>query len=189
MNNQEKNQLIIQEILKWKENRLLPEEQCDFLLALYTKGGEIEIPNQSDLRKQDVSLSIWKKNPFCFYFIHFSKRYLFGLLFPFILVYYVWYFECYVNYKLFLLFKKNRANISKRYRYLFIFIQFLYILQLSVFIADAAGLGNYINFAIILNGCGWIIFGYLKKLPVFKYVGAILIIAVITYVVFFKYIG
>ncbi len=66
MNNQEKNQLIIQEILKWKENRLLPEEQCDFLLALYTKGGEIEIPNQSDLRKQDVSLSIWKKIHFAF---------------------------------------------------------------------------------------------------------------------------
>ncbi|MEK4301707.1 hypothetical protein MKY30_20365 [Oceanobacillus sp. FSL W8-0428] len=188
MNNQEKNQLIIQEILKWKENRLLPEEQCDFLLALYTKGGEIEIPNQSDLRKQDVSLSIWKKIHFAFilfilvsvisldYYFHSFWYITSGILSVTLIINYFFY-------------SKNRANISKRYRYLFIFIQFLYILQLSVFIADAAGLGNYINFAIILNGCGWIIFGYLKKLPVFKYVGAILIIAVITYVVFFKYIG
>ncbi|GGP12692.1 hypothetical protein [Oceanobacillus neutriphilus] len=188
MNNQEKNQLIIQEILKWKENRLLPAEQCDFLLALYTKGGEIEIPGQNDIEEQNASLSVWKKLHFVFI--------LFILVSVISLDYYfhsLWYITSsilsvtlIINY---LFYSKIRTDVSKRYRYLFIFIQFLYILQLTVFIVEVAGLGNYINFAIILNGAVWIIFGYLKRLPVFSYVGAILIIAVITYVVFFKYIG
>ncbi|MCT1903893.1 hypothetical protein [Oceanobacillus sojae] len=188
MNNQEKNQLIIQEILKWKENHLLPEKQCDFLLALYTKGGEIEISGPNDTKKQNTSLSIWIKLHFIFiliilvsvisldYYFHSLWYITSGILIVTLIINYLFY-------------SKIRTDVSKRYRYLFIFIQFLYILQLTVFIAEAAGLGNYINFVIILNGTGWIIFGFLKKLPVFGYVGAILIIAVITYVVFFKYIG
>ncbi|GIO23112.1 hypothetical protein [Oceanobacillus sp. J11TS1] len=60
MYNQEKNQVIIQEILKWKENRLLSEEHCDFLLALYTKSGEIDIPMQGTIHKKNALWSLWK---------------------------------------------------------------------------------------------------------------------------------
>ncbi|WP_440898184.1 hypothetical protein ACS127_15190 [Amphibacillus sp. Q70] len=39
MNGQRKA-TIINEIKYWKENRLLPDEYCDYLLALYTEGEE-----------------------------------------------------------------------------------------------------------------------------------------------------
>ncbi|WP_428909156.1 hypothetical protein [Niallia sp. Krafla_26] len=35
---QNRKQIIIHEILYWKENQLLPTKYCDFLLALYTEG-------------------------------------------------------------------------------------------------------------------------------------------------------
>lgn len=41
MSNQKK-QIIINEISFWKQNKLLPEQYCDFLMTLYTEG------NQSD---------------------------------------------------------------------------------------------------------------------------------------------
>ncbi|WP_226583097.1 hypothetical protein [Halobacillus litoralis] len=37
----ERTKIIINEIRNWKENRLLPRQYCDFLLALYTQGEKI----------------------------------------------------------------------------------------------------------------------------------------------------
>ncbi|HSH25714.1 MAG TPA: hypothetical protein VLA13_09300 [Massilibacterium sp.] len=37
----EKKKIIVQEILYWKENKLLPETYCNFLLALYSGGDDI----------------------------------------------------------------------------------------------------------------------------------------------------
>lgn len=34
--------IVLNEIKYWKENRLLPEQYCDFLLSLYTEGSEAE---------------------------------------------------------------------------------------------------------------------------------------------------
>ncbi|WP_280768486.1 hypothetical protein [Salipaludibacillus daqingensis] len=36
----EKKQIIIKEIKKWQENKLLPETYCQFLLSLYMEGSE-----------------------------------------------------------------------------------------------------------------------------------------------------
>ena len=36
--NDHRKQIIINEINFWKQNRMLPEQYCDFLLALYTEG-------------------------------------------------------------------------------------------------------------------------------------------------------
>jgi len=38
MNQETKKQVIINEIEWWKESHLLPEQYCDYLLALYTEG-------------------------------------------------------------------------------------------------------------------------------------------------------
>ncbi|WP_226526411.1 hypothetical protein [Metabacillus niabensis] len=40
--NKEKKEIIIKEIHHWKENKLLPDTYCDFLLALYTEGNHYE---------------------------------------------------------------------------------------------------------------------------------------------------
>jgi hypothetical protein len=34
----ERKDIIVKEILYWKDNRMLPEHYCDYLLALYTEG-------------------------------------------------------------------------------------------------------------------------------------------------------
>lgn len=40
--------IIIKEIMTWKENRMLPEQYCDYLLTLYTEGDH---PQQSNSKK------------------------------------------------------------------------------------------------------------------------------------------
>lgn len=37
-----RKKIILNEILFWKQNKLLPEHYCDFLAALYTEGADIE---------------------------------------------------------------------------------------------------------------------------------------------------
>lgn len=43
----EKKNIIINEIHYWKNNKLLPDTYCDFLLALYTEGNDVEIEMSS----------------------------------------------------------------------------------------------------------------------------------------------
>jgi hypothetical protein len=50
--NKQRKETIVQEIKYWKHNRMLPEQYCDFLLALYTEGEG----SNSPLRKQKRSL-------------------------------------------------------------------------------------------------------------------------------------
>lgn len=40
----QRKQIIISEIKHWKESKLLPEHYCDFLLALYSRGEELDGP-------------------------------------------------------------------------------------------------------------------------------------------------
>ncbi|MDW0117374.1 hypothetical protein QTL97_10545 [Sporosarcina thermotolerans] len=47
MSNQRKK-TIITEIKYWKENKLLPEHYCDYLITLYTQGEQEENINASD---------------------------------------------------------------------------------------------------------------------------------------------
>ncbi|KOY80929.1 hypothetical protein I6G82_04660 [Lysinibacillus macroides] len=37
-----RKKIILNEILFWKQNKLLPEHYCDFLAALYTEGADLE---------------------------------------------------------------------------------------------------------------------------------------------------
>ncbi|CAH0347030.1 hypothetical protein [Bacillus sp. CECT 9360] len=47
-----RKKIIIQEILYWKNSRLLPEQYCDFLLALYSEGEEV--PQQYQTKSKRV---------------------------------------------------------------------------------------------------------------------------------------
>ncbi len=49
MNNQRK-ETILNEIIYWKENRLLPEQYCNYLIALYSEGEGIK--NHTSTNKQ-----------------------------------------------------------------------------------------------------------------------------------------
>ncbi|WP_226667378.1 hypothetical protein [Metabacillus litoralis] len=53
----DKKNIIINEIYHWKDNKLLPETYCDFLLALYTEGNQ-ENHEQIEEKKKRKSLSL-----------------------------------------------------------------------------------------------------------------------------------
>ena len=50
MTNQRK-QIIINEITFWKQNKLLPEHYCDFLMTLYTEGEHEKTPVKGNAKK------------------------------------------------------------------------------------------------------------------------------------------
>ncbi|WP_313798246.1 hypothetical protein [Cytobacillus sp.] len=74
MNENRKN-IIINEILSWKKARMLPEQYCDYLLALYTEG------NQQKISKKGIgSGGFWKNHylfilllPLTLFLIHFTE--------------------------------------------------------------------------------------------------------------------
>lgn len=57
-----RKKIILNEILFWKQNKLLPEHYCDFLAALYTEGADIEELEPVQHPKQAVLPSEKKKN-------------------------------------------------------------------------------------------------------------------------------
>ncbi|EMT47117.1 hypothetical protein [Anoxybacillus flavithermus] len=50
---QKRKEIIINEIKYWKQTRLLPEQYCDFLLALYTEG------NRDDIEQPTRQVPTW----------------------------------------------------------------------------------------------------------------------------------
>ncbi|KMJ60161.1 hypothetical protein AB685_04850 [Bacillus sp. LL01] len=44
--NKQRKQTIVQEIEYWKKNRMLPEQYCDYLMALYTEGEGVDQPEK-----------------------------------------------------------------------------------------------------------------------------------------------
>ncbi|MDN4607041.1 hypothetical protein [Sporosarcina highlanderae] len=44
----ERKKIIITEINYWKENKMLPEHYCDFLITLYTQGEQEQAPDITD---------------------------------------------------------------------------------------------------------------------------------------------
>ncbi|MBP2241655.1 hypothetical protein J2Z40_002227 [Cytobacillus eiseniae] len=67
--------IIVNEITSWKKNRMLPEQYCDYLLALYTEGNQQE--EVGGKRKRD---RFWKNHflfilfiPLTLVLIHFTE--------------------------------------------------------------------------------------------------------------------
>lgn len=46
-----KKQIILNEILFWKQHKLLPEQYCDFLMTLYSEGNDIKLEDQVSHKK------------------------------------------------------------------------------------------------------------------------------------------
>lgn len=56
--NQDRKKIILNEILYWRENKLLPEAYCNFLISLYTEGEGVEPTNQATPSKKNPYISI-----------------------------------------------------------------------------------------------------------------------------------
>ena len=79
MANQRK-QIIINEIAFWKQNKMLPEHYCDFLLTLYTEGESVNKEIIGDAR-QSVKAQEKRKGRWMFIVIPCLALVLFALLF------------------------------------------------------------------------------------------------------------
>ena len=84
--NESRKQVIINEIIYWKKNRVLPEHYCDFLLALYTKGEGLQ--NQTEkprIRKRLLLLLLFI--PIGIFLLYFTELSLtLQIVFGFILI-------------------------------------------------------------------------------------------------------
>ncbi|KHE70414.1 hypothetical protein [Halobacillus sp. BBL2006] len=102
---EDRKQTIVQEINYWKAHRLLPNEYCDFLLALYTEGKDVP---SNEGAKGNYNLPIWSLSvaltlillPLSFLVIHFTEMDIImqtGLLSSFVVI--VCLHSLWLNYK------------------------------------------------------------------------------------------
>lgn len=54
-----RKKIIMNEILFWKQNKLLPDHYCDFLMTLYSEGSEVELEEEISHKK---SIKAQEKN-------------------------------------------------------------------------------------------------------------------------------
>lgn len=55
--NENRKSIIVKEILYWKESRMLPEQYCDYLLALYTEGNRPKEIRKESTKKQRIHIN------------------------------------------------------------------------------------------------------------------------------------
>ncbi|THE15437.1 hypothetical protein E1I69_00870 [Bacillus timonensis] len=162
--NQDRKNIVINEILYWRKNKLLPEAYCNFLLSLYTEGEGVESkPTSSHSKKNTLSwiFGIGLLLPVMFlvtYFTEISPTLQMLINFIFIII-------CTLGLIL------NRNNPF--FVHFASIILALFILLLTVNGSDLIfkGHGYYLFGIILLNCVCWIIVGILSKKKYFLIAG------------------
>jgi hypothetical protein len=171
--------IIINEINYWKRNKLLPETYCDYLLALYTKGESEDFTKSSSLQKAIPILQLVLCTlllPFSFlviYFTRFEAILQLAILFLF-LIYTIWCFKS---------LKKHKNHMSHVVLVIVLFI----ILLFSIHLGKSLVNGSFVVYGtILMNFIFWFYLGYIKQLQYLKYASIIgLIFAIIYYFIKF----
>jgi hypothetical protein len=175
MNEHRKN-IIIKEILYWKENRMLPEQYCDFLLTLYTEGNRPKEQENWRLTKR-----MRFQNVLYFLLISFSLFVIYFTELSFILQ--MAFVAIFVLVGLAGIYYFSRKNMS--YQFPFIALA-LILLFSSVEIVSGVFPKSQLPLVIvvILNCVLWYIAGWKLKLLYFKisaYLGFIIVIILFLY--------
>lgn len=171
---------IVNEIEYWKKHKLLPDQQCDFLLALYTNGEKVtKIPGKSKLNISHESRMIKMMQliilllllPFSFlvlYFTEFHSYLQLGILALFF-SYAFWSFF-------------NLKQTSNNYYHLSLMISlFLLMFFTIVFAKLLFSQSDTVNLIIILNFILWLVIGRYYKLQYLIIGGILGLIFVIVY--------
>ncbi|MFS0751418.1 hypothetical protein [Oceanobacillus sp. 1P07AA] len=175
----EKTKLIINEINYWKEHRLLPERYCDYLLALYTKGGELEV---DDGKRKKLRIA------FVYFSLILVMLVVVSTLFIFynnsVLQFLILIFGFMLSGIGIIIFRPNHQPLS------FVgWISFLlFLLQLSILLCQI-----YFDALIVIAMAGiqfflWFIIGYLRKDTILRMVGLIALLSMLIYVVFLNFL-
>jgi hypothetical protein len=72
----QKTNIIINEIRFWKQNKMLPDQYCDYLLALYNQGNDTEEPGREPskhMRAYFLSALLIALIPFSLFVIYFTE--------------------------------------------------------------------------------------------------------------------
>lgn len=170
----ERKKIIINEIHYWKENRMLPAQYCDYLLALYTEGGS---EGGSAPKKKAKALS-WKRLAiflflpifvFFLYFTELSPRLQMALSLIFVI---------FCLFAAFYYFKKGILfQLSLAFAALVLLLASTESVQLFI---SANGLVLYA--AILANCILWLFAGWRLKLSFFTIAGFLGIILVFIFI-------
>lgn len=177
--NQERKITIINEIVYWKQHKLLPEHYCDFLLALYTEGEEPTTIIEQQRKGGTFSKVVERFQIALLYLL---------LPFSFIVIYFT---EFHVNLQLvilILLFSYSVA-VAKYYKnkravyFHSAFITSLFIgLLLSLVISNIWFIHSIATAIVIAcNFIIWIFLGYKFKIKYIAFIGALGVIFVFLY--------
>ena len=92
-----RKQIIIKEIGYWKKNKLLPEQYCNFLLALYTEGTGLN--EKSNKSKNEKKVFLWLLIiPIIVFIVYFTElslilQIVFAIVFILIGIYLIFYLK------------------------------------------------------------------------------------------------
>ena len=179
---EERIKTIINEIEYWKEHKLLPNQQCDFLLALYTNGEDIDANLESKQlgrhkgRKTSATtmlqiILLLMLLPFSFLVLYFTEFHIYlqlGILTLF-LSYALWSF----------LYLKQRKII---YYHLGLMISLFLLLLLSISISSLIfNQAFLLNVVILINFILWFFLSRIYKLRYLLYTSILGLIFVIIY--------
>ena len=167
---EQRKQVIINEINFWKQNNMLPEHYCDYLLAIYTKGNKED--EHAKQRKRSFIITEIYFNVLFLLMIFCSIVYTF--IFPLSFTYQLILYAC-LNFILLIIYyvikKWNEEQLP-----VFITAAFL-LLIFEVQLNDFLFMGNVkiLYLLLLLNSCIWIFIGIKKKMKLFLISGIVTI--------------
>ena len=172
----ERRKIIVEEITYWKEHKLLPEEQCDFLIALYTQGEGEKRFFEPKYEKAFIVyvlllVSLIPLSIIVTYFTQIALPLQVSLLIVFLLFALFSYF----------LFKKYRFQ----YTYIALLTALILILFMTVFMANYFSTNELMLPMIILfNFISWFIIGKWEKLKLLQVISVGAFIFTCFYIIF-----
>ena len=170
-----RKKVILNEIYFWKQNNMLPEHYCDYLIALYLKGDEDQRPQEKQRKKIDgetvfgiLMIGIMSTSIFI---THFTE--LPFMIQSVILSFFVVILICPAIYYR----KKEKSPLLIYITGAFLFL--LYTVEINEILYPNNVVSLYIN--LLLHCFMWIFIGLWRKIPFFTFagVGAIIFILII----------
>jgi hypothetical protein len=173
----QRKQLVIEEILFWKEHKLLPPEYCDFLLALYSKGDGFQ---QKLTYKQKV--------------VMFIQLFLLSVLIPFsFLIIYCTQFQIILQLTILILFLgysvwmyytlKHRRRQYKSYYHWPLMTSFLLALFISVHLSKYYLHESFSFWIISIHFVCWVLYGLYKHVHYLVIIGITSLLFLLIYTV------
>lgn len=187
--NSQKKEIILNEILFWKNNKLLPEHYCDFLTTLYSQGEEIKDYTSLEVSaSKSILADSSKKNKLKIIISSIVTAVLLITLFilkaPFVFIPVVLSISAIIG-LLFFLFKYTpNKTIINTFAYATLA---LLVLGVSIKLVNLFSDKNTVLlYSVLLGNCIlWLISGNLLKLIYFKISGIIGLIIIIIYMLFY----